>query len=301
MSQSSTNSSGLILPSDGPSPRPSFYVASVSTVEFMPQLFADIHAPVQPGNYPVVTLTYGGGYSALSRTQLSPLAEYLASRGVVAINADYQPLSKGRHLLALLHEVACIAAAAPLLAQPHLAYPAGPVWMLGFSAGALLVALATLSGDIIPQSCPHEPSQIVGMIGLGGPYEIKHVWNEIALATLLPEGADWLKQEEERLRAEFFARTVKRHVPENLWLFLDPLELAVNHDPRRFLLMAGGADEIAPSFHSQDFTDALVAAGHDVTLEVIPNAYHLALADPQVVGEAIVSFLAINSLIPKIS
>ena len=135
MSQSSTNSSGLSLPSDGPSPRPSLYDASISTVEFMPQLFADIHAPVQPGNYPVVTLTYGGGYSALSRTQLSPLAEYLASRGVVAINADYQPLSKGRHLLDLLHEVVCIASAAPLLAQPHLTYPAGPVWMLAFLPG----------------------------------------------------------------------------------------------------------------------------------------------------------------------
>ena len=45
----------------------------------------------------------------------------------------------------------------------------------------------------------------------------------------------------------------------------------------------------------------LVAAGHDVTLEVIPNTYHRALANPQVVGEAIVSFLVINSLIPKMS
>ena len=290
MSQSSTNSSGLSLPSDGSSPRPSLYDASISTVEFMPQLFADIHAPVQPGNYPVVTLTYGGGYSALSRTQLSPLAEYLASRGVVAINADYQPLSKGRHLLDLLHEVVCIASAAPLLAQPHLTYPAGPVWMLGFSSGANLVAMATLSGDILPQSCPQEPSEIVGMIGLGGLYDIKHMWHEVALITLLPEGADWLR-ERERLQAKFFAHTVKRHIPENLWLFLDPFELAVNHDPRRFFLVAAGADETAPSFHSQGFTDALVAAGHDVTLEVIPNAHHLALANPQVVGEAIVSFL----------
>ena len=101
------------------------------TVEFMPGLYADVHAPTQQGPYPVVTVSYGGGWSTGNRTHLSPLASYLASSGVVAINGDYRHLSGERHILHMVQEVACLAATAPLLAQPYLTTRAGPVWMLG--------------------------------------------------------------------------------------------------------------------------------------------------------------------------
>ena len=269
---------------------PAVHETTTSTMEFMPGLYADIHAPILPGPYPVITLTHGGGWISGNRTQLTSLAEYLAAWGMVAINADYRPLSAERHILPLVQEVACLGAAAPLLAQPHLTEKVGPVWMLGYSSGAHLTALASLSNDILPWSCPHEPSQIVGMVGLAGPYEVDHVWHEATLATKLPEGAEWL-QGKERLFGEIMAGALKAIVPENLWHFLDPIDMSVNHSPMGFLLLAGGADDFAPPFHSQNFADALTEAGHKASWDVIPDADHLALKRPHVVGERIVSFL----------
>ena len=256
----------------------------------MEGLHADVHAPKKPGPYPLVTLTYGGGWSSGNRTQMSPLADYLASSGMVAINADYLPLSEERHLLHLVQEVACIAAAAPTLAQPYLTGPAGPVWMLGFSAGAHLTALAALSDDILPWACPNEPTEIAGVIGLGGPYEAAHVWRESTIATKMPEGADWLRGKKKQV-FEFYGRSLLANVPENLWHFLDPVDIGFNHSPLRFLFLAGGADEIAPPFYSEALADSLTQAGHQVSLQIIPDKEHMDLAHPQTVGERIVSFL----------
>lgn len=60
----------------------------------MPGLYADVHAPTQPGEYPVVTLTFRRGWSIGDRTQLLELARHLASRGVVAINGEHRTLMR---------------------------------------------------------------------------------------------------------------------------------------------------------------------------------------------------------------
>lgn len=259
-------------------------------MEFIPDVYADVHAPTRPGSYPVVTLSYGGGWSSGNRAQLSPLADYLASSGIVAINGDYRHLSGERHIFHLVQEVACLAAAAPLLAQPHLTTRAGAVWMLGFSSGAHLAALASLSSDIFPSVCPHEPAEVVGMIGLAGPYDVGHFWMEATMTTKLPEGADWLAGRRKQAM-EFYFRTLTANVPENLWHFLDPMDIAVNHSPLRFLLLGGEVDDLAPPFHSEHFADSLNEAGHQAWFENIAGADHLDLIRPQLVGNRIVSFV----------
>ncbi len=263
---------------------------SVSTVEFIPGLYADIHAPPRPGPYPVVTLSYGGGWSSGSRTQLSPLARYLAASGIVAVNADYHHLSADRHILHLVQEVACVAAAAPLLAQPHLTVKAGPVWMLGFSSGAHLATLASLSTDILPWTCPQEPSEVKGVIGMGGPYEVDHFWMEANLATMLPEGAEWLEGRQKSSLESYF-RSLLANVPEHLWHFLDPMDIAANHPPLRFLLLAGGSDNIVPPFYAENFAAILNEAGHLASWEIVADADHIDLVDPLLVGEQVATFL----------
>ncbi len=267
----------------------------------MPGLYADIHAPVQPGGYPVVTLTFGGSWTIADRTQLSRMASHLAARGVVAINAEHRALSRNGRIPSMVEEVACLAARAPRLAQPHLTEPAGPVWLLGFSSGAQLAALAALSKDHLAQSCPYETGEIAGAIGLAGPYDLDELWNEGIFDQLwnaelivenLPEIAALLGQGS-RIAMRIFLRLLTGATPEDPseWNALNPMRQVRNHPQRRFLLVTGAEDRIISPSHSERFAQALSEAGHEVSTEIIPDADHPALLDPQVVGEVILTFL----------
>ncbi len=280
---------------------PTVHEVSISTVEFMPGLSADIHAPTQPGRYPVTTLSFGGSWTIQNRTQLSGLANHLASRGVVAINADYRTLSQNGRIPSMVEEVACLAAAAPRLAQPHLIEPAGPVWLVGFSSGAHLAALVALSDDPTSPNCPYEPGEIAGMIGLAGPYDLDELWNEGIFNRLwdaelivenIPEIGAWLGRGDQ-LAMRVFLRLLTGATPESpdRWDALNPIRMTENHPQRRFLLLTGAEDHLVSLSQSERFASALAEAGHDVSLEVVPNADHLALFYLRAVEDAILSFL----------
>ncbi len=268
----------------------------------MPGLYADVHAPTQPGNYPVITLTFGRGWSIGDRTQLSELSHYLASRGVVAINGEHRTLLRLRRLSSMAGEVACLAAAAPHLAADHLTLPAPPVWLLGYSSGAHLAALATLTDRSLPPRCPHASGEIAGMIGLGGPYDLDDLWNggvpdyffdAEALVGELPNLASLLEQGD-LMAMQLFLYLLTGASPDQAveWRELNPLTLADRYPERSFLLVTGDEDELIFPLHSQRFAEALLAGGHHVSLEVVPHTNHAALTDPERVGELIHAFVA---------
>lgn len=274
---------------------------TVSTVEFMPGLVADIHAPTQPGNYPVVTLTFGRGWSIGDRSQMTALSHYLASQGMVAVNGEYRTLLRNGSLSTMAEEVACLAAAAPQLAKPHLTGSAAPVWLLGYSSGAHLVALAALAGQPLPQQCPYAPADIAGMVGLGGPYDLDELWNSgvpdyffdsEALTEDLPYLAPVLRRGDV-IAMQLFLRLLTRLTPEDTasWDALNPLKLADRPRQRSFLLITGDQDELIYPLHAERFAEALTSGGHHVELRIIPHTDHQALFDPLNVGEAIRSFV----------
>lgn len=283
------------------SERPSLHQVAVSTVEFMPGLVADVHAPTMPGDYQVVTLTFGRGWSIGDRRQMSALADFLASGGIVAINGEYRTLARGGRLSSMAGEVSCLAAAAPQLSAPHLTRPAGPVWLLGYSAGAHLAALATLGDPPEPSQCPHDPGRIAGMIGLGGPYDMDELWTDglpglfleresVATEASVP-GTEARQQGIEAMR--FFLRLLTGAVPDDgeEWKALNPLDLAEGRPSRSFLLVAGAEDEMVHPRHSERFAEALRSGGHQVSLQIISRSGHRSLTDPEKVGEVILSFL----------
>ena len=270
-------------------------------MEFMPGLYADVHAPTQPGDYPVITLTFGRGWSIGDRTQLSDLSHYLASRGVVAVNGEHRTLLRLSRLSSMAGEVACLAAAAPHLAADHLTRPDSPVWLLGYSSGAHLAALATLTDRPLPTRCPHAPGEIAGMIGLGGPYDLDDLWNggipdyffdAEAFAEQLPALAA-VVQRGDLAAMQFYLRVLTGASPDEPeeWGDLNPLGLAGRHPERSFLLVTGDEDELIFPLHSERFAEALQAGGHYVSLEVIPHTNHAALTDPERVGELIRTFV----------
>ena len=267
----------------------------------MPGLYADVHAPTEPGEYPVGTLTFGRGWSIGDRAQLSELSHYLASRGMVAVNGEHRTLLQISGLSSMADEVACLAAAAPQLAAGHLTQPASPVWLLGYSSGAHLAALATLTNHPLPPRCPHEPGEIAGMIGLGGPYDLDDLWNggipdyffdAETLAEQSPAMAPLLRRGG-LMAMQLFLRILTGASPEEAeeWRDLNPLGLAESHPERSFLLVTGGEDELVYPLHSDRFAEALQAGGHHVSLEVIPHSDHDDLTDPEIVGEVIRAFV----------
>ena len=267
----------------------------------MPGLQADIHAPTQPGDYPVITLTFGRGWSIGDRTQLSELARYLASRGMVAVNGEHRTFLRLNRLSSMAGEVACLAAAAPNLAAGHLTRPGSPVWLLGYSSGAHLAALATLTDRPLPPACPHAPVEISGMIGLGGPYDLDDLWiggvpdyffDAEALAGELPNLASLIKQGD-LMAMQLFLHLLTGASPDEAeeWRELNPLGLAERYPERSFLLVTGDEDELVFPLHSERFAEALQSGGHSVLLEVMPHTNHAALTDPERVGEVIRTFV----------
>jgi acetyl esterase/lipase len=280
---------------------PRIYEVTVSTVEFMPGLKADVHAPSTPGNFPVVTLTFGRGWSIGDRSQMTALSHFLASRGVVAVNGEYRTLLRNGRLPSMVEEVACLAAAAPEIAKPHLTGPSDPVWLLGYSAGAHLAALATLTGDPLPRHCPHLPTDKAGMIGLGGPYDLDELWNSgipdyffdsDAVENDLPTLASVLRQGDV-IAMQFFLHVLTGLTPEDNqeWDSLSPIKLADQPPQRSILLVTGGQDELIYPLHAERFAQALESGGHLVDLRIIPHTDHGALSDPAIVGEEILSFV----------
>ena len=202
----------------------------------------------------------------------------------------------------MAEEVACLAAAASELAEPHLTGPAGPVWLLGYSAGAHLAALATLDSHILPRQCPHPPADIAGMIGLGGPYDLDELWNSgvpdyFFDSEELGEDLSFLGpvlRRGDALAMQLFLRVLTGLTPEDteMWDALNPLSLADRPPQRSFLLVTGDQDELVYPLHAERFGEALTSGGHQVELRIVPHTDHQALFDPANVGETIRSFVA---------
>jgi len=249
----------------------------------------------------VIALIFGSGWTLGDRTQLSALADHLASAGMVVINGEHRTLLHGARIPDMLEEVACLAAAAPYWAESHLTGGAGPVWLLGFSSGAHLAAVTALGDAPLPNECPYASTEIAGVIGLAGPYDLDRLWNEGILTQMLdsevpteylPQVATFL-QEQSRAAMQFFLRFVTGASPDTpeLWYPLNPIHLAHIGPERSFLLITGSEDQVISPIHSIRLAEALTAEGHRVRSHTLTNADHFALTDPQNVGDVILPFL----------
>ena len=194
----------------------------VSTEEYLPSVEADLYLPEKGESAPVVVLVPGGGWQSVDRSGLAQLAEALAAAGMAVVNASYRAADVGEVFPVPVQDVLCAAAFAVdrVAAAGH---GAGPLLLVGHSAGAHLAALAVLGGDALRGQCPYAPVRPAGLIGLAGPYDVSGV-PDLAqpLFGNTPEGAP------------------------DLWRKGNPRAWA-EHDPSTpALLIHGGADPIVP-------------------------------------------------------
>ena len=137
----------------------------------------DIYAPADTvGSAPVVVFFYGGSWSMGSRTDYKFVGEALASRGIVAVIADYRLYPQVRYPAFLQDSAAAVAWTAKEVQR----YGGDPkrLFVMGHSAGGYNAAMVALDPRWLAGS-GQTPAILRGWIGLAGPYDFIPIKDEI--------------------------------------------------------------------------------------------------------------------------
>jgi acetyl esterase/lipase len=135
----------------------------------------DVYTPARgPAAAPVVVFFYGGNWNSGERGDYAFVGEALASRGIVAVIADYRLYPQVRYP-DFLHDSAAAVAWTLREAARHGGDPAR-VFVMGHSAGAYNAAMVALDARLLARH-GQTPQQLGGWIGLAGPYDFLPVEN----------------------------------------------------------------------------------------------------------------------------
>lgn len=131
----------------------------------------DVYRPTgkpPPGGWPVAVFFYGGSWHWGNRAEYAFVGEALASRGVIALTADYRLYPEVRWPDFL--EDSAMATRYALHEAPKLGGNPARVYVMGHSAGAYNAAMVALDPRWLGAQ-GQSPSSLAGWIGLAGPYE----------------------------------------------------------------------------------------------------------------------------------
>lgn len=216
-----------------------------------PRQQLDVYRPTQPapsGGWPVVVFFYGGSWNTGQRADYAFVGEALASRGMLALVADYRLYPQVRYPDFLRDCAAALAwgldQAAALGGNPK------QVYVMGHSAGAYNAAMLALDSRWLAPT-GHTPRELAGFIGLAGPYDF------------LPTGNP-------DVQPVFFHPD---YPPDT-----QPLPLAGAGAPRSFIGAARKDDLVDPQRNSVALAQRLQGLGVPVTLRLYDRVNHATLA-----------------------
>ena len=136
----------------------------------------DIYAPLAvKGPAPVVVFFYGGNWTSGARADYAFVGHALASRGMVAVIADYRLYPEVRYPDFLEDAAQAVAWTIKEVAR----YGGDPkrLFVMGHSAGAYNAAMLALDGKWLARH-GMTPAALRGWIGLAGPYDFIPVQNK---------------------------------------------------------------------------------------------------------------------------
>ena len=140
-----------------------------------PRQRLDVYVPRHPlKDAPVVVFFYGGSWNSGDRGDYTFVGEALASRGIVAVVADYRLYPQVRYPLFLEDGARAVA-----WAKAHISeYSGNPqrLYLMGHSSGAYNAAMLALDGDLLGK-VGMSPKDLSGWIGLAGPYDFLPIEN----------------------------------------------------------------------------------------------------------------------------
>ena len=216
-----------------------------------PRQLLDVYRPTTaapPGGWPVVVFFYGGSWNNGQRSDFAFIGEALASRGLVALVADYRLYPAVRYP-EFLRDCA-IALAWGFDHAGELGGNPSRVYVMGHSAGAYNAAMLALDARWLAPT-GHRPSELAGLIGLAGPYDFLPIINPDA-------------------QPVFF----HPNYPSDT----QPLAFASTAAPRSFLGTAKTDSLVNPQRNTVALATRLGAAGVPVTLKLYERVNHLTLA-----------------------
>jgi acetyl esterase/lipase len=250
-----------------------------------------ISRPKTPGPKPMPAIVYihGGGWIGGSPDQAIGFINYFAHHGYVAVSIEYR-LSGEAKFPAQIEDCKC---AVRYLRAHAAGYNLDPdrIGAMGDSAGGHLAALLGASAGVKEfegaGGWPDFSSKVEAVCDWYGPVEFsKRVETGNAEMDLMING---------------YVATLLGGTPQEkpgLAKSASPVTWLTKDAPP-FLIMHGDKDPVVPLAQSQEFADALKAAGVDVTFHIIPNAGH---GTPQFftpgVFEQVISFFD-TKLAPK--
>lgn len=216
----------------------------------LPRQRLDLYQPegtAPPGGWPVVVFFYGGSWNSGERAQYGFVGAALASRGMLALVADYRLYPEVR-----FPEFLSDSALAVAWALEHVREQGGNpqrVFVMGHSAGAYNAAMLALDPRWLG-AARHSPQALAGFIGLAGPYDFLPMSNPDAQPVFFhpdyPPGTQ-------------------------------PIEFASARAPRSFLA-AGASDSLVdPVRNTEALAGRLRAAGVQVELQRYAGTNHVTL------------------------
>jgi acetyl esterase/lipase len=140
-----------------------------------PRQKLDVYVPRHPMvDAPVVVFFYGGSWNSGSRTDYGFVGEALASRGIVAVLADYRLYPQVRYPLFLEDAAGAVGWTHEHIRQ----YTGNPqrLYLMGHSSGAYNVAMLALDPRLLG-AVGLSPHNLSGWIGLAGPYDFLPIQN----------------------------------------------------------------------------------------------------------------------------
>ncbi len=218
----------------------------------LPRQRLDVYAPVSAApaaGWPVVVFLYGGSWNTGERSDYRFMGEALASRGALALVADYRLYPEVRYP-AFLEDTAA-ALAWGLEHAKQLGGDPRRVFVMGHSAGGYNAAMLALDARWLSR-VGHQPSELAGWIGLAGAYEF------------LPLGPD------SPARPVFF----HPDYPPGT----QPIDAVTNASPKAFLAAPLNDKVVSPQRSTLAMAARLRAAGVPVELHLYDGITHSLLA-----------------------
>jgi acetyl esterase/lipase len=130
----------------------------------------DIYAPERQGSSaPVIVFIYGGGWKDGNKAEYRFVAAALAAKGFLTVVPDYRLFPEVRFPTFLQDNAAAVAWTKANIAR----YGGDPhrIFLMGHSAGAYNVAMLTLDKRWLAADGLDPDRDIVGTVGLAGPYD----------------------------------------------------------------------------------------------------------------------------------
>ena len=210
----------------------------------------DLYTPrsAAPTNgFPVVVFLYGGAWNRGDRADFQFVGAALASRGILAVLADYRLYPQVRYPDFLDDSARALAWAQREAAR--LGGNPGRLFVMGHSAGAYNAAMLALDQRWL-KAQGATPSVLAGWIGLAGPYDFYPITNADAQPVFFHP--DYPKDSQ-------------------------PIAFAGKTSPRSFLGAAVTDTLVNPERNTRQLADKLAAAGVPVTLRFYDKVDHVTL------------------------